>query len=540
MAEDIEYLGISRGATRGGPFQQNGPRAVTGVVLHVEAAGEEGAHSVLLRKSDAAVVQIGRRPGGQRAVETAPGKAVSLTCAVVSRQHAKLVFSDSGQVFVVDCNSHHGTILSTANGDTKKLVPETPVQLHDGDSLTFGKAVSSSDGQGLVRPISARVAFLYAANPPFKPLVVPSPRRYGVSSESDSDSDEHSHDSDIEEVPAPPPWRDSKPEFLPPNLWIHEDFPDEDEIDDDQLDEEDDHYSDYSRCTSSMDLSSSPEPSGSIIPPAEPVVIGSWPLSRSSSPSIFTSSFPPVRLAPLSVPVVDEPESPKIPFEDASDDEIVIVKEPASTQDTTQLKNSVASLKTEVEKLHAHRRKYKLRFNDNIKVMTGKFSDLEEKTTEINHLYNFLSDKVNENVESCQQAQAQLDVIQLDMFQQRMDPTEKDGERPQEDGKAAAKVLEDLVSEMTELRDMVRKEMADELQTVRDAKDALKKLTEQALLQTESLKRKRSMDEETTIHTEVVVEPPRKRARRVGKVLARTVTATAVGAVVCWSALAFS
>lgn len=43
------------------------------------------------------------------------------------------------------------------------------------------------------------------------------------------------------------------------------------------------------------------------------------------------------------------------------------------------------------------------------------------------------------------------------------------------------------LAEMTTLRDNARKEMADELQTIREAKEALKSLTEQVQVQVRSL-----------------------------------------------------
>lgn len=67
-------------------------------------------------------------------------------------------------------------------------------------------------------------------------------------------------------------------------------------------------------------------------------------------------------------------------------------------------------------------------------------------------------------------------------------------------------------------------------------------------LQTASLKRKRSeadaaeeveTERKAAIMAEGVTPPPRKRAR-VAKVLAQTATAVTIGAVVTWSALAFS
>ncbi|KAF8196706.1 hypothetical protein K438DRAFT_1825437 [Mycena galopus ATCC 62051] len=175
--------------------------------------------------------------------------------------------------------------------------------------------------------------------------------------------------------------------------------------------------------------------------------------------------------------------------------------------------------------------------------MGDKFSDLEERTTEAHDLYNLLSDRLDENVDACHQAQAQLDALQV-----RMDETPEKAVEPEtpphvDEAIAKAKVLEEMVTEMATLRDNARKEMTEELQSIREAKEALKSLTEQVQAQTASLKRKR-LDEEIEVApketADVAVPPPRKRARGVVKVFAQTAAAVSIGAVVTWSALAFS
>ncbi|KAF7317958.1 WD-REPEATS-REGION domain-containing protein [Mycena kentingensis (nom. inval.)] len=571
MEDDIQYLGTRPPRL---PALQPSPRPVSGVILRIHGNEQDEAQNVVLRKSESNVFTIGRRPGGagsQPRVEMT-GQRVLLQCAVVSRHHAKLVVSDSGQVFLSDL-SHHGSWLNS-----RKLLPETPTPLTDGDTIVFGKSVGSNTG--VVRPVTATVSFIYEPQTPLKPLVVPHfSGRYGVSSDSESDdSDGH---SDAEEHAARPPWYssdkdDTTADFFSNHMWIPEDFDDEIE-DDDQLDDEDDddsvdqeRSSQYSRCGSSMDLSSSPEPQELSPQCMEPIIVGSWPRSRSSSPSIFSSSFPPIRLAPLlppkptAPPIVNEPASPRIAPEDDSEDDVVVVTDdkPGAkpvvvtevSEDDEELKESVACLKADVEKLQAQRRKYRERFNENINVMNDKFSNLDksidDKTVEIKGLYQQLSDKVTESVLACNQAQAQIDVLQFDMLQQRMDvnDAEKQNRDAEEgaDSRANAKALEELVAEMTELRDTVRKEMADELQTVRAAKEALKALTDETAIQTESLKRKRALEEEEAegdvARVVVAAEPGprRKRAKQVAKVVARTLTGTAIGAVACWSLLAFS
>ncbi|KAJ6624973.1 hypothetical protein B0H10DRAFT_2005130 [Mycena sp. CBHHK59/15] len=460
-----------------------------------------------------------------------------------------------------------------------------------------------------------------------KPLERPSSGRYGVyvpvssagsrSSSSDGLASPVPHDSDIEEIPGPShaaraprhedgsdsasPIQVVNSSHYPVSLFCEgyqafspspqeiirpsSPFPDRDSLynvgfdaySHDIFEDEDDdsENSNYSRSTSPMDLSSSPEPS---TPPAiirvmskenllsavgEPIIIGAWPGSRSSSPSVLSFSSPAVKDVPQSpvaesvastpglndahFPEVIDPEADASVVDDANAesgaDKDTDIQVADNDNEIVRLKSSLVHIKTEVAKLHAHRRKYKQRFNDNIHVMGEKFSDLEERTTEIRDLYNRLSDNWTRAK------------VQIDALQEQMDATPEIAhktvtEEPcyTDEAKANVKALEQLVAEMTVLRDNTRKEMADEVETARKAKETmLKLLAEQLEVQTASLKRKRSDDEDEGVSSTVVAvaEPPatlrpRKRAKRIAKVLAQTATAVTVGAVVTWSALAFS
>ncbi|KAJ7035672.1 hypothetical protein C8F04DRAFT_1098088 [Mycena alexandri] len=588
----IQFLGMKAAPPRvtlPSPLFLNSQRPVTGVVLQLEKSVTEVGHGMIFHKSDSPVVHIGRRPGSDSDKRrNDPGKAF-FSCPVVSRHHAKLAFSDSGHVYLIDLDSHHGThIRKRDDAVSKQITAETPTLLADGDVITFGKSVGSD--KGLVRPVVAKVELLYGPRPSFKPLVVPatsisrSPSgRYGVyvpeASPSSDEASLDSHDSDVEEISGPPqvslrpPWHEStsgsgsmpsqgaqKPpsESFPARFSpfgfsdeyrafspgrVFSPGPLEDPANNDadfynvgfdaysndifEEDDNDDHSDDSnyskSRSTSPMDLSSSPEPAPAVglntVAVGEPTIIGAWPRSR--SPSVFSSSFPPVRI--VSSPPVEEPAASKPMFDENPEaveligspndsdeevivmdkeptDEVVVVEDkektdkPVENNETEQLKASIATIKTEVAKLHAHRRKYKQRFNDNIHVMGDKFADLEERTTEAHDLYHQLSDRLEENVDACHQAQTQLDALQV-----RMDDMPEKcpmvivetpivAETPTyvEEAKARAKVLEDMVAEMTTLRDNARKEMADELQSILEAKEALKSLTEQVRAQVRS------------------------------------------------------
>ncbi|KAJ7281900.1 hypothetical protein C8J57DRAFT_85205 [Mycena rebaudengoi] len=600
MADDdcIQYLGTRTGhATRplvlpNHPFLTGSQRhmAVTGIALHIENSAES-SQRLIFRKAEEAVVHIGRRPGSDSDRGKGDGgKTCMFSCPVVSRNHAKIAFSDSGAAYLIDLDSHHGThIRKRDETQSNQIQPETPTLLVDGDVITFGKSVGSD--KGLVRPVVARVELLYGSQPPLKPLIVPgvaeaqnkSPHsgRYGVyvpaSSEGSASSDElaspASHDSDVEEVAGPfprPPWHESgndstsslrkdEPSYIAPlcssSLFSQDEYPREyspvdaqpcspfgssvffnvgfDAYSNDIFEEEDEHsvFSNYSRSTSPMDLSSSPEPSGppeGQAPLGEPVIID----SASSSPPRNEVQPPPVLDAPVVETRVDKSDKAVEAIVDSGEIE--------------QLKSSLATIKTEVAKLHAHRRKYKQRFNDNIHITGEQFVDLEERTTEVHDLYNALSERLDEGMEANQNAQAQIDALQsqINAVPEEAAPQVEATPSYAEEAKASIQALEQMVTEMTVLRDETRKEMAAELETVRKARDAiLQTLAEQTEVQTVSLKRKRPDDEDEDNKVAAATEAaPRasKRVKRIAKVLAQTATAVSVGAVVTWSALAFA
>lgn len=266
-------------------------------------------------------------------------------------------------------------------------------------------------------PVVARVELLYGSQSPLKPLIVPdgavegqtsSPLRppsgrYGVyaptSSEASSSSDESpspdSHDSDVEEISGPAirqhPWHEETSDSIFNNQghsWkgILGDFPFPHPQDDreavcnvgfdaysnDVFEEDVDNSenSQFSRSTSPMELSSSPEPAdppaaenkASSMAAGEPVVVGAWPRSR--SPSIFSSSFPPTRIVvPVekcvaATPIVNEPQSSdetddvwpapnaaNVPVVDSVVVENVEADTPAESSETLQINASLATLK---------------------------------------------------------------------------------------------------------------------------------------------------------------------------------------------------
>ena len=72
---------------------------VVAIRLHVEKSGESEAYSLLFKRENTSVIHIGRRSGHEPdKCHTDNLTSAMFRCAVVSRKHAKIVFSDSGHV----------------------------------------------------------------------------------------------------------------------------------------------------------------------------------------------------------------------------------------------------------------------------------------------------------------------------------------------------------------------------------------------------------------------------------------------------------
>ncbi|KAF8952464.1 hypothetical protein BDZ97DRAFT_761244 [Flammula alnicola] len=219
MDDEIVFLGKSMPQADVLPATRPAQRPVTGISLHVEKQGGIDGYRMLFRRANTSVVHIGRRSGSEtdRRLDD-DGSAARFRCAVVSRKHAKIAFSDSGHAYLIDLGSHHGThIRKLGERLSMTIKPETPTLLADGDVITFGKSVGKGDE--CVRPVVVRIELLHATastpTSPFKPLIVPSsssPKsssgRYGIHTSPSSSSDESCESpsgiySDIEEIPPP-------------------------------------------------------------------------------------------------------------------------------------------------------------------------------------------------------------------------------------------------------------------------------------------------------------------------------------------------
>ncbi|KAJ7584753.1 hypothetical protein C8J56DRAFT_1088499 [Mycena floridula] len=493
--EEIQYMGtkLAKEAARLNPVANQRPvnatalliREALAVVLHIEAPEGDSSSRLTFRRLDGAVVPIGRKPPSEdsekRLKDNEAGKAM-FRCPVVSRKHAKLSFSDSGVVYITDLSSHHGTHLRKPSETiSKMLAPELATPLADGDILTFGKSVGKNDG--LVRPVVARVELIQAipAVVPattMKPVIVaddeprasPKSGRYGIFMPSSGSSDGSSDhiDSDIEELPSPPSAKSSLPslgrsaldafkKFIPPPfparnysesfaslpplppilpsmvsnpipVWGY-DFDD-------------------NRSVRSMDFSPSPRShspspaaSGSAMmadvidctpaPPIDPIVVGAWPHSRSSSVGLLLdqgsplgsldmresqsssqfsfrfdegqpqspgnrSEYSPFRSRSSSPVPAEQPKSVEpIPAPPVQVEEEVQAST-TSDAEMKELRLTVDELKAEVLKLNQSRRKYRYRFNNNMQTLLGKLGDLRDDVSDSTSTWTALGERVDD------------------------------------------------------------------------------------------------------------------------------------------------
>ncbi|KAI0260597.1 hypothetical protein BC834DRAFT_899924 [Gloeopeniophorella convolvens] len=171
MDEDIQFLGMIS------PVSAHKPNLhlplssmqppVSGIMLVIPKNGDEPTQTLRFLQSRSTVVQIGRASSSVADSEKSPD-SVQFRCPVISRKHAKLLFS-SGHVYIVDLHSHHGThLLRRDEIVSRAIVPDVPIALQDGDALTFGKAVGKEPY--CVSPITANVMLIYdteaASTPP--------------------------------------------------------------------------------------------------------------------------------------------------------------------------------------------------------------------------------------------------------------------------------------------------------------------------------------------------------------------------------------
>ncbi|TFK98357.1 hypothetical protein BDV98DRAFT_595854 [Pterulicium gracile] len=120
------------------------------------------------------VVDVGRLSAS--ALEDVTSSSLKFKCPVVSRNHARFKFADSGDVVLLDQKSHHGTFIKRAHeGCITTLIPEVAFILGDGDRITFGKVVGR--GSDIVYPVVVSVELLHNDTHPglidLRPLRLP-------------------------------------------------------------------------------------------------------------------------------------------------------------------------------------------------------------------------------------------------------------------------------------------------------------------------------------------------------------------------------
>ncbi|KAI0364873.1 hypothetical protein BV20DRAFT_1029028 [Pilatotrama ljubarskyi] len=201
---------------------------MSGIVLHVKEYAGHPPEVLSFRKSASRTISVGRKPS-QGGIQDDPERAL-FRCPVVSRKHAKITFTEYGNVYIIDLHSHHGTyILRPGELVATALKPEVPTVLADGDLITFGKSVGRESY--LVRPVVVRVQLIFGKDvSPRAPSPLPisltndsSPDkasarstsgRYGVYPPSPESSPSTSDgDSDIQEISPPSPSSNRLPSF---------------------------------------------------------------------------------------------------------------------------------------------------------------------------------------------------------------------------------------------------------------------------------------------------------------------------------------
>jgi len=167
-------------------------------------------------KSCTRVITIGRKSSHAQRESGQGSDRALFRCPVVSRKHAKITFTEFGNAYITDLNSHHGTyVLHPGDIESKMIQAESPTVLADGDIVTFGKSVGRDDT--FVRPVTVRISLLFGSE--LAPLrhgsIGPetsekvslnvSSGRYGIYVSSDSSSASSSEgESDVEEISPPP------------------------------------------------------------------------------------------------------------------------------------------------------------------------------------------------------------------------------------------------------------------------------------------------------------------------------------------------
>ncbi|KZW03284.1 hypothetical protein EXIGLDRAFT_725735 [Exidia glandulosa HHB12029] len=179
--DDIQFMGIKPAPQAGGTGS---------ITLTVEPGGVPRTfHKIQTR-----TVQVGRVAAEHAHRLAGHLSQAAYVCPVMSRQHARLAFSDNGQVTIMDLGSHHGTVI--ARGDDQlyiQLLPDEKYIVHDNDLVTFGKTVYKAGTAH--HPLSVRVNLSAQSIPTAPKSASPGPVRYGLFESDSEDSGSGEDDS---------------------------------------------------------------------------------------------------------------------------------------------------------------------------------------------------------------------------------------------------------------------------------------------------------------------------------------------------------
>lgn len=376
---------------------------------------------MLFRSTSTNEVQIGRRHSDD--TDRADDSKALFGCPVVSRKHAVLVFSeDTGNAYIVDKGSHHGTYMRRRgeSGLPRRLEAEQSVLLRDGDTITLGKTVGRSS-QDRVTPVVFRIELLYGTIDSMTPEDSPiasntgtppkrisssllSRRGSGRFSARDLVSDD---DQDVVEIEQPRARRADLRNIIShisDSLSYCKPASDIADMDDDGS------ISDSAR-SSPMDLSSpSPRPASVDFPRSAPATDGPGSQEFAQRQRVDTQASWPA------FTVNRSPSPEDLSLEDMDEDELSEESpQPEPVQfgaqvpnDDETLRKRIDELQAEMARLQAHRRKIKSKFNANTHAISKRLAVLDSKASMAKVQFSQLSGKLDAVEEQYREANERL------------------------------------------------------------------------------------------------------------------------------------
>ncbi|KAI5891758.1 uncharacterized protein SCHCODRAFT_02629983 [Schizophyllum commune H4-8] len=396
--DEVQFLGMRPASLLDPlPIVSSPHRPVTGIALHVESSEREPASRMLFKRTNTKEVQIGRRHSDD--TDSADDDKALFGCPVVSRKHAILVFSgDTGNAYIMDKGSHHGTYMRRRgeSGLPQRLEPEQSVLLRDGDQITLGKTVGRSS-QDMVSPVIFRIELLYgtiddsaldgspapvASNTGTPPQRISSRivSRHGSGRFSAKELDLLDDDQDGIEVEQPVARRADDIRSMLSHFESAADFVA-------KYNRADDSASGSGR-SSPMSLSSpSPRPESVDFPRSAPPFDESEEIAQRQRVDT-QASWPQISL-------IREPSFDNMSSEDMEEDEQTPDSSMEQSHDDAHpfpegesIESRIEKLQAEIDRLQAHRRKIKIKFNANTQTISRRLAALDEKTAAADASYD--------------------------------------------------------------------------------------------------------------------------------------------------------